>query len=168
MDRELLRLMRKHIKSGDVDAVKKMVSENDGILDEVTPLGSWLHVAAGSGNCDLVNYFIDEGMDVNLSGGLANTNPIGEAADNGHVDVIKILYQHGAKFDVSEATKNPLFGAIHGDHFEVVQFLVENGIDITLKYKIGKLEQCDAYEYARQFGRTRIAHYLKEKTEAAK
>ena len=41
---------------------------------------------------------------------------------------------------------------------------MENGIDITKQYKIGKLEKCDAFEYARQFGRTQIANYLMEKS----
>lgn len=102
-------------------------------------------------------------MDVNLDGGLSEASAICSAAENGHLDVVKLPYQNGAQFDASEATKNPLFGAIYANDLEVFQFLVESGIDITIKYKIGKLEQCDAYEYARQFGRTQIANYLKEK-----
>ncbi len=50
----------------------------------------------------------------------------------------------------------------------MVKFLVENGIDITASYPIGKLDNIDAYEYARQFGQTEIANYLKEKLEERK
>ena len=64
---------------------------------------------------------------------------------------------------MSEATKNPLFAAIYGGYYEVAKYLIDNGIDITAKYHIGKLENVDAYEYARQFGQTEIANYLKDK-----
>lgn len=160
MDIELLRLMRQTIKRGDLKAVKKLILENEGLLEIVTPLGSWLHMAAEYGNCELVEYFINCGLDVNLDGGLSEASAISCAAENGHLDVVKLLYQNGTQFDVSKATKNPLFGAIYGNHLDVVKFLVENGINIAAKYKIGKLEQCDAYEYARQLGRTQIANYL--------
>ena len=162
---ELLKLMRQAIKQGDINAVKEMVKKNAGLLEAVTPLGSWLHIAAECGNSVMVSYFIDAGLDVNTDGGLAEANPLKAAANNGHLDVVNILYQNGAQFETEEATKNPLFGAIYGNHIDVVRFLVENGIDITKQYKIGNIEKCNVYEYARQFGRTQIADYLKEKSQ---
>ena len=56
---------------------------------------------------------------------------------------IEFLYNHGTEFDVSEAAKNPLFGAIYGGYYNVVQFLVEHGIDITKSYPIGELDHVD-------------------------
>jgi len=154
--------MRTTIKNGDLEAFRRIVSENEGVLKEDTPFGSWLHYAAGCGKSEIVKYLIEEGLDVNGEGGLSNANPLSCAANNGHLDTIKILYENGARFNISEAKKNPLFGAISGNHLEVVRFLVENGIDVTIKYKIGKMEECDACEYARQFGRMRIVEYLEE------
>lgn len=65
---------------------------------------------------------------------------------------------------MSEATKNLLFGAICNGHYEVAKYLIDNGIDITAKYHIGKSENVDAYEYVRQFGQAEIANYIKEKS----
>lgn len=50
----------------------------------------------------------------------------------------------------------------------MAKFLIDKGIDITVSYSIGKLENVDAYEYARQFGQLEIADYIKEKLEAKK
>ena len=107
-------------------------------------------------------------MDVNRNGGISGGSPVRSAARHGYLDVINLLYQSGAKLDVSEATKNPLFGAICNGHYEVAKFLIDKGIDITASYSIGKLDNVDAYEYARQFGQTQIASYLKEKLEERK
>ena len=104
---ELLKLMRQAIKQGDINAVKEMVKKNAGLLEAVTPLGSWLHIAAECGNSVMVSYFIDAGLDVNTNGGLAEANPLKAAANNGHLDVVNILYQNGAQFETEEATKTP-------------------------------------------------------------
>lgn len=75
--------------------------------------------------------------------------------------MIELLYNSGTVFDVSEAAKNPLFGAIYGGHYNVVQFLVEHGIDIEKYYPIGELDKVDACEYAKQLGQTEIESYLR-------
>lgn len=49
--------------------------------------------------------------------------------------------------------------------YDVVKYLVEKGIDFNVHYAIGELENVDAYEYARQYGQTEIAEYLKSKLE---
>ena len=64
-------------------------------------------------------------------------------AENGQIEMVEFLYNHGTEFDVSEAAKNPLFGAIYGGYYNVVQFLVEHGIDITKSYPIGELDHVD-------------------------
>ena len=75
--------------------------------------------------------------------------------------MVELLYKSGTVFDVSDAAKNPLFGAIYGGHYNVVQFLVEHGIDIAKYYSIGELEKVDACEYAKQLGQTEIEIYLR-------
>ena len=163
MDKEKIKQMREAIKKGDIKLVKELIQENEGLLYVDTTFGSWLHVAADCGKCDIVEYLIECGLDVNKNGGISGGNPMRSAARHGNLDIVKLLHQNGAKFDVSDATKNPLFGAICNGHYEVAKYLIDNGIDITVEYPVGKLDNVDAYEYARQFGRTDIAKYLKEK-----
>lgn len=166
MDKEIVKSMRSAIKQGDLDLVKELIKNNKGILEVDTVFGSWLHVASTHGKIKIVKYFIERGMNVNKNGDISGGTPIRSAAESGHLDIVKVLHQNGAIFEVSEATKNPLFGAICNGHFEVVKYLVEHGINITASYPIGKVDNMDAYEYARQYGQTEIAEYLKEKLES--
>ncbi len=161
----MVKSVRTAIKNGDLDLVKEFLNDDNELLNVETPFGSWLHVAADQGKYNIAQYLVNRGLDVNRDGGISGGNPIHSAARNGQLDIIDLLFQNGARFDVSEATKNPLFAAICNGHFNIVQYLVENGIDITVHYAIGKLEKVDAYEYARQYGQTEIANYLKKKLE---
>jgi uncharacterized protein len=163
MDNEILRAMRQAIKSGNLKLVKEMIEEYEGLKNEVTGFGTWLHVAAKHGELDIVKYLVAIGLDVNQSGDIAECGPIRGAAGKGHLEIVQYLYESGAEFDISSADKNPLFSAIHNDHFDVAKFLIDNGIDITVGYDIGTLKNADACEYARQFGRNRIRDYLLEK-----
>jgi ankyrin repeat protein len=64
---------------------------------------------------------------------------------------------------VSLAKRNPLFGAIYGGHQEVVKYLVQKGIDVSIRYTGENIKNMNAYEYAREFGQTEIAEYLKQR-----
>lgn len=153
--------MRKAIKKNDLEKVKFLTENNKGILEEETPFGTWLEVSADLNQIELVRFFLECGIDVNKSCGISEGGPIKSASFEGNLDIVKLLLDSGAKFDVSTAERNPLFAAIYNDHFDVVKFLVEKGIDIKASYPIGDIDNCDAYEYARQYGRTEIAEYLK-------
>ncbi|MDO4167590.1 MAG: ankyrin repeat domain-containing protein [Eubacteriales bacterium] len=165
MDAEIMKAARQAIRTGDLELLKKLFTMYNDLFDAISPFGTWLHVAVEFNKMDIVKYLIDCGMDVNRNAGISGGNSLHNAACYGNLEIVKLLYKNGAKFDVSEATKNPLFGAIYNGHLEIAKFLVENGIDITASYSIGTLENVDAYEYARQFGQLEIAEYLKEKLE---
>ena len=70
--------------------------------------------------------------------------------------------------DAGTFEANPLFSAIYNNHFDVAKYLIDNGIDLKAAYAIGELDNCDALEYARQYGRTEIADYIKEKFKETK
>ncbi|MBD5157073.1 MAG: ankyrin repeat domain-containing protein [Butyrivibrio sp.] len=158
---KIVKSMRNAIKNGNLDLVKELLMDNEGLLEVNTVFGSWLHIAASYGRTDIASYLIDCGIDVNRNGDISGGNPIRSAAENGQIDMVELLYNSGTVFDVSEATKNPLFGAIYGGHYNVVRFLVEHGIDIAKYYSIGESEKADACEYAKQLGQTEIEGYLR-------
>ena len=159
---KIIKAMRTAIKNGNLDAVKELLDNNDDLLEVHTVFGSWLHIAASYGRVDIASYLIDCGIDVNRNGDISGGNPIRSAAENGQIEMVELLYNYGVVLDVSEATKNPLFGAIYGGHFNVVRFLTEHGIDIAKYYAIGELEKVDACQYAKQLGQTEIERYLRE------
>ncbi len=166
IEKNIYNEMRQAIKNGNLELVKNLLKKNKGLLNVMTPFGTWLQVAASRGQIDIVKYLIKCGIDVNERGeGMAEGGALTDAAFRGHLKIVKYLYRNGAELDVSNGTRNPLFAAIYNGHFDVVKFLVEKGIDITASYHIGKLDNVDAYEYARQFGQTEIANYLKEKLD---
>lgn len=162
MDRKSLnKSIRNAIKRGDHLTVEKLIEENPGALHTMTPFGTWLHVAAKKGHLDIVKYFLHKGIDVNAKGDIFDSGPLNGAAGAGHIEIVKYLVENGAELDVTLAKRNPLFGAIYGGHRDVVVFLVEEGMDISVRYTGEVLKNMNAYEYAREFGQTEIAEYLK-------
>ena len=161
MDKNDYKIMKAAIKHGDILEISKILAERPNLINEITPFGSWLQVAATEGKYDVAKYLIDIGIDVNESSDIIGSCAIKDAAYEGFLDIVELLYEHGAILDISTATKNPLLAAIPDGHFDVVKYLVEKGIDIKATYEIGDIKECDAYEYARQYGQTEIANYLK-------
>lgn len=161
MDKTLIKEMRQAIKENDLYAVSNMVENNEGLLNVVTIFGTFLHDASMYGMYDIAKYLVERGMDVNKKGGTRDSSALTIAAFHGYKDIVELLYENRADLDVSSFERNPLFAAIYNGHFEVVKYLVEKGIDLKASYAIGSLEKVDAYEYARQYGRTEIADFLK-------
>ncbi len=162
MNKEDIQKTRQIIKQGDLEALKEAFNENPELMNAETAFGTWLEVAADLGQVDIVKYLIDCGFDINKSCGILEGGPIRSASFEGHIDVVKLLIDNGAVLDVSNAERNPLFAAIYNGHLDIVKLLVASGIDYKASYAIGGIDKCDAYEYARQYGRTEIAKYLKE------
>lgn len=162
MDKELIKEMRKAIKSNDIEKVKELLGNNSNLLETETPFGTFLHDAATYGMYDMAKLLVESGIDVNKKGGVRDSSALTAAAFRGYIRIVELLYENGAALDTSTFSRNPLFATISEGHIDVVRFLVEKGIDLKADYAIGDLEHVDAYEYARQYGQTEIANYLKE------
>ncbi|PGV60345.1 hypothetical protein COD94_20120 [Bacillus cereus] len=166
MDKKILnKAIRNAIKIGDINEVKQLIGNDKEILNTMTTFGTWLHVAAKKGHLEMVEYLINKGIDIDARGGTFDASALNLAAGEGHLEIVKYLIEAGAELDVSLAKRNPLFGAIYGGHKEVAEFLVEKGIDISIRYTGENIKNMDAYEYAREFGQTEIAEYLKQKMD---
>lgn len=162
MDLELLKEMRQAIKKNDIEKVKKMVETHEGIINEVTVFGTFLHDAVKKGYFDMTKYLIESGIDINKRAGTRDASPLTDAASRGNLEMVEFLYENGAVLDVSSFSRNPLIAAIYGNHMAVVKFLVENGIDLSPCYGLGDYDNINVYDYAKIYGRTEIANYLKE------
>ncbi|WP_426980148.1 ankyrin repeat domain-containing protein [Bacillus pseudomycoides] len=164
-EKSLNKTIRNAIKLGDINELKHLIGDNPESLHSMTPFGTWLHIAAKKGHFGIVEYLIQKGINVNTKGDIFDASPLRVAAGAGHLEIVKYLIEVGAELDVTLAKRNPLFGAVYGGHKEVVEFLVEKGIDISIRYTGENIKNMNAYEYAKEFGQTEIAAYIKRKMD---
>lgn len=155
--------IRSSIKQGDIEKVRELISTNEKMLNYMTPFGTWLHVAAAHNKIEIVKYFVNCGIDVNIKDDGFNKTAIEPAAANGHKGVVKYLLDCGAELDVSEPDRNPLFATIYGGYKDIVELLVERNIDITIRYTGEHMKNMDAYDFAIERGQKEIASFLKNK-----
>ena len=160
---EDMKNVRIAIHNGDLSAVKAIVKKNPDILKEVSSFGSVLQMAAREEKKQIVSFLLECKCDVNLGGGLFKKSPIGEAAFKGNLEIVDLLVSNGAKLDVTSFENNPLFAAIYNKNVDVAKYLIDKGIDINAAYPLGELGQCDACEYAKQYGVEEVYEYLKSK-----
>ena len=98
--------------------------------------------ACENGNTDLVEFFIKicqpnlesrsrYAMNEKL---LINTTAIGIAAAQGHIKIVEILINHGAKINQQLSVRkfSPIFMACMNNRLEIVKFLLENDANIHL------------------------------------
>ena len=149
------------IKNNDVGRVEKLIGSDAELLNMMTPLGTWLHIAASQGNLEIVKQLVALGADINVRGGTLNAGAMLEAAGEGHVKVVKYLLSGGAEMDVSQPERNPLFAAIYGWHVEIAKLLIENGIDTQIEYTVKYFgKDVDALKFAIKQGQKKIAGLL--------
>lgn len=160
--------IRNAIKNGQLNTVKYLLEKAPEMLTWMTPFGTWLHVAAAHGYVEIVKYLMSAGIDINAKGGTFSTNALERAATKGHLDVARYLLSNNVEIDTSEPDRNPLFAAIYGGHEKVVQLLVENHMDIRIKYTGETMKNIDAYTFAIERGETEITEYLKREMEKSK
>jgi ankyrin repeat protein len=153
--------MRSAIKQGDIKKVIELVISSNTLLNMMTPFGTWLHVAATKGKLDIVKYLIKCGLNPNVRGGTYNSGALNYAASEGHYNVAQFLLSCGAELDTSEPERNPLFGAIMCGSKEIVQLLLDSGIDASVRYSGQYMKNMDAYDFAIERGQIEIAELLK-------
>lgn len=164
VDIQIHKSIRTAIKQGDLVTVTKMLSEDRSRLNwNVKPFGSWLHIAATNGQLRIMEWLIEQGMDVNQKAGVSDSGPLDEAASNGHLETVRCLISHGATLDISNSVGNPLFGAIHGGHTDVAKLLIDSGIDTSVKYNGENMTNMDALAFAKEWGRSDIVEMLEAK-----
>lgn len=165
MNVEVHRNMRAAIKEGRKEDVISLLDANPEALDMMTPFGTWLHVAASAGQVEIAKELLKRGADVNAVGGTFGGNALMEATTSGHYEMAKYLLEEGSEMDVSDSTRNPLWGAILRDKVKIAQLLIDHGIDINTKYGDTKM---DAIALAKEQGARQCLQLLEEAKKKAK
>ena len=88
-----------------------------------------LHEAASLGKVDIVQKWLDEGIEVDFKDDIART-PLMEAAISGCLEVAKLLVGRGANIHArDEECWTPLAYAIYNRNFEFAQIMIDHGAD---------------------------------------
>ena len=119
------------------------------------PNGTALYYASLCGFSGLAKYIIcTHGEDVNAGSGFHRT-PLRAASNKGHIDVVRVLLDHGANVNTIDKRNTPLRSAYVGGHLEIMRLLLEHGADV------------DAWDFsdlllndASKDGRAEVVHLL--------
>ncbi|KAK4336959.1 hypothetical protein RND71_043409 [Anisodus tanguticus] len=94
-----------------------------------------LTLACCGGFLEVADFLIRAGADIELG---ANT-PLMESAQEGHLDLCKLLIENGANVNARSANgDSALMLASENDHYEVVKFLILNNADLEIKAEGGR------------------------------
>jgi hypothetical protein len=123
-----------------------------------------LYYAASFGIEHVVTALLEQGAEVDATGGRLGATAFHAAALRGHVKVMDILFQKGAdpnKLDFIR--KTPLNSAALVDNVEVIKYLLEHGADPDIRDDRHKT----AYEWACMLGHEATRKLLEPVTEGA-
>ena len=94
------------------------------------PNGTALYYASLCGFSGVAKYIIcTHGEDVNAWSGFHRT-PLRAASNKGHIDVVRVLLDHGANVNTIDKRNTPLRSAYVGGHLEIMRLLLEHGADV--------------------------------------
>jgi ankyrin repeat protein len=112
-------------------AIARLLVER-GASVEVGPAPevAFIHTAASRGDIDLVAFYLEKELPVDLAGGGGRLQPIHDAAESGQVEMVEFLLARGAKIDAPTFTrKQPLHLAAGRGWVKLVRFLLDRGAD---------------------------------------
>ena len=109
------------------DVIKDLTMNNAQSLEYSTAV----QIAASKGYTDIVQFFIEKGVDVNIQGGYYG-NALQAASFNGEADVVKLLLDMGADINAQGGRYgNAMQAASFNGQTQIVGLLLDKGADIN-------------------------------------
>lgn len=125
------------IEEGDIEKIKKLLSDKPNNINELASMGWWLHTAASYQQLEIAEFLIDLGVDVNFVIRRKGNNALVDAAGTGNMEMVELLIQKGIEICCTLDESNPIIVAVQSDNLEVVKYLLEKEKEILppQKYK---------------------------------
>jgi len=118
------------VSSGDLDVVKRLVSEGVPVDSSDEDGRTPLHIACRHGHGEIARFLVDKGVDVNAVDVLWGAKPLGIAAYYGHRSIVELLLSKGAEIEHRNRWGNTaLSEAAHRGNANVVKLLLAGGAD---------------------------------------
>jgi hypothetical protein len=97
-----------------------------------------IHLASLKGHTDLVELFLDQGVDVNWTNN-KNDTPVLWAARGNHIDTVRLLISRGANLHLeNDKGSTPLYWAVRYGFVDLVRLLVAEGhANVHQRRKLG-------------------------------
>ncbi|GAB6028256.1 hypothetical protein CHUAL_002439 [Chamberlinius hualienensis] len=116
---------------GDAGTVKKLLEEGKSVNETTEEGDSLLSLACQAGYYELAQVLLAMRANVEDRGIKGDCTPLMEAANAGHLDIVKLLITHNADVNAQSSSGNtPLMYACAGGHEEVAKFLLESGANV--------------------------------------
>ncbi|MEW6351585.1 MAG: ankyrin repeat domain-containing protein [Thermodesulfobacteriota bacterium] len=128
--------------NGHTALTEAVLRDHKGVARLLTLRGAvptTLAAAASLGDVDTVRRIIAEGADVNMADGPNGRAPLIAAAREGHLEVVRVLVEKGARPHAQDSDQETaLMAAARRGHWDVVKLLLENGFHIDAKNMYGQ------------------------------
>jgi ankyrin repeat protein len=158
--------LHKAIVNGDVEAVRRLLSESDTDVDATQTNGGWLvdfyldnkgNICVGwtplmtaiyKGNAEIVEILLKAGAKVDADN-CVGWPPLHCAVEHGRTEIMEILLKDGAKVDtIDNGGRTPLHYAARNGNAEIVEILLKAGAKVDAIDKKGKTPLHRAARYA--------------------
>lgn len=146
-------------KQNQWDVVQLLISKYPALIHSYDIwFQTVLHIAASTGNADMVNYLLQNGARINAQS-LTRETALYYAASNGYHRIVKLLLDQGADIHIENDSFNfPIHVAAINGHLNVVMVLLKH--DPHLINELSILEKLSPLSFAMQARHFNIAKYL--------
>lgn len=142
---------------GDVLLMRAFLERGADIAERTPGFASPLVAACAAGQLEAVRFLLEQGAALRPKD--AVVTPVQAAVMNGHVHVTKVLLAAGATLDEAAAG---VPGACASGFSSIVEFLVDEGLDLDLPQSGGRSLRERALDAARLAGRRALVSWLRD------
>jgi ankyrin repeat protein len=123
------------VQQGNLARVRRLLASNPRLANFVGPDGNQpLHLAAGTGNEDIVRALIAARADVNGVGSRQDHfTPLFNAAQQGRPEIARLLLANGANVDARDSLGNTPLAFAADNHADVAEVLLAAGANVNAR-----------------------------------
>jgi ankyrin repeat protein len=124
-------------EKGDFETVKDLLTKYSD-MKTVRRDGGWTLLHLSFGSRELVEYLIENGLDIEARSD-SQWTPLHSQAYGGHIDGVELLLEHGADIEAKHAyDMTPLISSVRWDRIDVAKLLVEKGANVNVTNTLGR------------------------------